>query len=101
MMGKRVRKQFAHQLPLEQLHERMLQQADAESGSSQSEGSIRFERDGDRYNLGGNYAGFSIKGSVTLSETAVTIEIELPILAGLFQGKVEHYIDKQAKLILG
>ncbi len=100
-MGKRVRKQFAHQLPLERLHEKVLQQANVETGSNQSGSGIRFERDGDRYNLGGDYSGFSIKGAVTLSETAITIEIELPMLAGLFQGKVERYIDEQAKLILG
>ncbi len=100
-MGKRVRKQFAHQLPLEQLHQKLQQQADAESGSSSSAEQIHFQRDGDRYIISGSYSGFSIKGAVVLAQETLSIEIELPMLAGLFQGKVERYINEQAKALLG
>jgi hypothetical protein len=97
-MGRRVRKQFAHQLPLEQLHQRLQQQAERENSSTDP---LRFERHGDRYTIHGHYSGFAIQGGVTVTAQTLAIEIELPMLAGLFQGKVERYIDEQAQALLG
>lgn len=100
-MGKSVRKRFAHQLPLDQLHQRLLKLADAESKSGDPGDAVRFERSGSGYKIRGSYSGFSVKGSVSLSERELAIEIELPMLARMFQGKVEQYIDQQAQQLLG
>ncbi|MBT3308706.1 MAG: hypothetical protein HOL04_08960 [Gammaproteobacteria bacterium] len=99
-MGKSVRKRFAHQIPVEQLHQRLLSLAESEAGSDSSGEGVRFERSGDGYKILGNYSGFSVNGNVTLSEHELSIEIELPMLARMFQGKVEHYIEEQAKQLL-
>lgn len=100
-MGKRVQKRFAHQVPLAQLHEKLVAHADAEGGNSGADDAIHFQRKGDNYTIRGNYSGFSIQGNILLTENDLTIQIELPMLAGLFKGKMEQYIDQQAKKLLG
>ncbi len=100
-MGKRVRKRFAHQMPLQSLHQRLQQLAAHEQADRSGDNQIQFRQEGNHYLLGGRYSGFSVQGKITLEEQSLTIEIELPMLAGLFQGKVERYIQEQAKQLLG
>lgn len=100
-MGKRVRKQFSHQLSAEQLHQRLAQLAEEERASATEGDVIHFERAGEHYQLRGSYSGFQINGAIKIGAEQLTIEIELPLLARMFQGKVETYIQKQAQRLLG
>ena len=100
-MGKSVRKQFRHHLPAEQIHQRILSIAKEENRDSDPNDTIRFERSGEQYRLQGSYSGFSINGSLSITAETLTIDINLPLLARMFQGKVERYIEEQAKIVLG
>ncbi len=100
-MGKRVEKRFTHQLPLDQLHERIVALAEEENSGNNGGDEVHFERNGSGYRLRGSYSGFSVNGAVTLTEEQLTIAIDLPMLARMFQGKVERYIEEQAARLLG
>ncbi|HIJ23549.1 MAG: hypothetical protein HON68_01570 [Gammaproteobacteria bacterium] len=99
-MGKNVRKQFAHQLPTEQIHQRVLSIAEQENESGSGSDKINFTRNGEQYRLHGSYSGFSVEGRLSITAKQITIEIELPLLARMFQSKVEAYIDQQAHNVL-
>lgn len=99
-MGKRVCKKYSHQIPLDQLHQRIVALASEETGSTSSDDSIYVWPDGDAYRIGGKYSGFNVKGRIVPAAGKLEIEVELPMLAGLFTGKVEQYIEGQAAILL-
>ena len=58
-----------------------------------------YRRDGDRCAFTWNQGAFSIQGKVLVSETEVTVTVELPWIAEFFQGSVEEYITRQAAVL--
>jgi hypothetical protein len=63
-------------------------------------GAVSERWDGDRLSFGVTALGQTIAGVITVLDTAVTIEIELPGLLGMVAGGLKDRLQKAGQLLL-
>lgn len=100
-MARKFILKYPHELHPDEVHARLSsvieEQLSAEGGSE----TASYRRNGDGYAFTWHQAGFSIQGKLLVSETEVTVTVEMPWIAGFFQGPVEEYITRQAAILTG
>ena len=74
---------------------------DEQVGAAGGEETISYRRDRESYAFTWRKAGCRIQGELVVGETEVTVTLELPWIARLFQGTVEDFIARQAAIVTG
>ena len=100
-MARKFILQFPHELHPDEVHARLSSVIEEQLSAAGDSETASYRRDGDRCAFTWHQGGFSIQGKVLVSETEVTITVELPWIADFFQGPVEEYITRQAAVLTG
>ncbi len=100
-MARRNTLRFPHQLHPDEVHARLSQMIDQQVGAAGDEETISYRRDGESYAFTWRQAGLSVQGELVVGETEVTVALELPWIARLFQGTVEDFVTREAAILTG
>jgi putative polyhydroxyalkanoate system protein len=52
---------------------------------------------GDTLRFKGKARGFSISGTVDITDTEVIIDSKLPLMAAMFEGRIRHAVEREAQ----
>jgi hypothetical protein len=80
------------------INERMAQ---AMAQHSEYLGDSSHSWEGDRLIFAGSAKGFKVSGSIEVTDTEVTVDGKLPLIARPFEGRVKHAIEQEAESLFG
>ena len=100
-MARKLILQFPHELHPDEVHARLSSVIEGQLSAAGDSEMVRYRRDGDRCTFTFHQGGFSIQGKILICETEVIVTVEMPWIAGFFQGSVEEYITRQAAVLTG
>jgi hypothetical protein len=75
--------------------EQRLKNAEKQYGHHASD--FDWEWHGDTLHLSGKAKGFSLKGTVEVTELEVIVDGKLPLLAKPFESKIRHTVEREAE----
>jgi hypothetical protein len=98
----RVSFSVPHQLGQEAALQRLKDKADTVKKSFASDVSNAFDRwEGNQLEFGFTTAGMNIKGSMVVEESAVQVNVDVPLVAMMFKGMVERRVRDELGQVLG
>ena len=100
-MARKITLRFPHQLHPDEVHARLSHMIGEQVGAADDEATISYRRDGESYAFTCRQAGLSVQGELVVGGTEVTVTVEVPWIARLFQGTVEDFITRQAAIVTG
>lgn len=100
-MARKFTLRFPHQLHPDEVHARLSHIIDEQVNAVADEETIRYRRYGESYAFTWRQVGLSVQGKLVVGETEVTVTVEVPWIARLFQGAVEDFITRQAAIVTG
>ena len=90
-----------HHLHPDEVHARLSHIIDEQVDAAGDEETMSCRRDGESYAFTWRQAGFSVQRELVVGETEVTVTLEVPWIARLFQGTVEDFVTRQAAIVTG
>ncbi len=99
-MATKLTLRFPHELRPDELHDRLTNMVERQASAAGGSDGVSYHRHGDMYPFTWRHAGFNIDGELLVSETEMTVTVEVPWIARMFQGGLEEIIRRQAAVLI-